>query len=258
MGRWSRQMAERFLDGCIRRPRRTGSSVGCGTGALTRRSWPRNARPRSRSRPSILRRTSSPAARAAVPDPQGALRARGEARSAAGWRAATIDVVGLGAGAQFRSGPAGGAASSAQRVLTAGRRCSASTSGTIRGAGSSSLDCLLEGGGGGRSAGAESRRGHGASPFCDPRHDRCGASSAARASRRRRSSAIDDPNGLSPMFEDLWDPFTLGAGPAPGYCRSLHPEIRARLRERLEARLGGRGPIAMQARAWAVWGRSPA
>ena len=53
-------------------------------------------------------------------------------------------------------------------------------------------------------------------------------------------------------FEDFWHPFTLGAGPAPGYCKSLHPGLRALLRERLEARLGTAGPIAMQARAWLV------
>ena len=33
-------------------------------------------------------------------------------------------------------------------------------------------------------------------------------------------------------FEDYWHPFTLGAGPAPGYCVNLEPEARQRLRER--------------------------
>lgn len=58
-----------------------------------------------------------------------------------------------------------------------------------------------------------------------------------------------------PDFEDYWRPFTLGAGPAPGYCGSLPAEHRAALRQRLEARLGT-GPIALEARAWAVDCRS--
>ena len=58
-------------------------------------------------------------------------------------------------------------------------------------------------------------------------------------------------------FADFWTPFTLGAGPAPGYCASLDPERRAALRDALEARLGSGGPIAMRARAWAAHGRAP-
>jgi SAM-dependent methyltransferase len=55
-------------------------------------------------------------------------------------------------------------------------------------------------------------------------------------------------------FDDYWRPFTLGAGPAPGYCASLAPEKRERLRELLRERLPTRedGSIALGARAWAV------
>ena len=28
-------------------------------------------------------------------------------------------------------------------------------------------------------------------------------------------------------LDDFWTPFTLGAGPAPGYCVNLEPEARA-------------------------------
>lgn len=52
-------------------------------------------------------------------------------------------------------------------------------------------------------------------------------------------------------FEDYWQPFTLGAGPAPGYCASLPEEKRAALKERLRQELGD-GPIAFTARAWGV------
>ncbi len=55
-------------------------------------------------------------------------------------------------------------------------------------------------------------------------------------------------------FDDFWRPFTLGAGPAPGYCTSLDPEARQVLKETLHARLPRRedGSIPLKARAWAV------
>jgi ubiquinone/menaquinone biosynthesis C-methylase UbiE len=55
-------------------------------------------------------------------------------------------------------------------------------------------------------------------------------------------------------FEDYWHPFTLGAGPAPGYCVSLAPEARQRLMEKLRHSLPRRddGSIPLRARAWAM------
>ena len=55
-------------------------------------------------------------------------------------------------------------------------------------------------------------------------------------------------------FEDYWHPFTLGAGPAPGYCMSLAPEDRERLKERLSETLprNDDGSIPLEAKAWAV------
>lgn len=55
-------------------------------------------------------------------------------------------------------------------------------------------------------------------------------------------------------FDDYWRPFTLGAGPAPGYCASLAPEARQRLQERLHDSLprGADGSIHLTARAWAI------
>jgi hypothetical protein len=71
------------------------------------------------------------------------------------------------------------------------------------------------------------------------------------------STAIEVPT-LFRDFDDFWRPFTLGAGPAPGYCMSLPPPARQRLRDRLQAELrpGDDGAIAMRARAWAVKARS--
>jgi SAM-dependent methyltransferase len=55
-------------------------------------------------------------------------------------------------------------------------------------------------------------------------------------------------------FEDFWHPFTLGAGPAPGYCASLDGEAPLRLKERLQGSLprGADGSIPLKARAWAL------
>lgn len=55
-------------------------------------------------------------------------------------------------------------------------------------------------------------------------------------------------------FDDYWRPFTLGAGPAPGYCANLDPERRERLRGALERALPRQpdGTIVLSSRAWAV------
>jgi SAM-dependent methyltransferase len=61
-------------------------------------------------------------------------------------------------------------------------------------------------------------------------------------------------------FDDLWTPFLGGAGPAPGYVRSLSAPAREALRDRLRAAVAPdpEGPIRLTARAWAVRGRRPA
>lgn len=56
-----------------------------------------------------------------------------------------------------------------------------------------------------------------------------------------------------PTFEDWWEPFTLGVGPAGGYAASLDPERQARLRELCRTRLPG-VPLVITARAWAARG----
>ncbi|OHV77271.1 class I SAM-dependent methyltransferase [Rhizobium sp. LCM 4573] len=55
-----------------------------------------------------------------------------------------------------------------------------------------------------------------------------------------------------PDFEAFWQPFTLGTGPAPGYCVSLPDDHRAALKARLADTLGVDGPIRLVARAWAA------
>lgn len=57
-------------------------------------------------------------------------------------------------------------------------------------------------------------------------------------------------------FEEYWQPFLGGQGPAPAYAMSLAEEQRAALRSRLKAALPAAvgGGISLRARAWAVRG----
>ena len=58
-----------------------------------------------------------------------------------------------------------------------------------------------------------------------------------------------------PTFEDWWEPYTLGVGPAGAYVAGLDPELREQLRERCQDRLPA-PPFALSARAWATRGRT--
>ena len=59
-----------------------------------------------------------------------------------------------------------------------------------------------------------------------------------------------------PTFEDWWDPFTLGVGPAGSYLAGLDEERQAAVRERCRAEVGD-GPFSLPAFVWAVCGVSP-
>jgi SAM-dependent methyltransferase len=67
--------------------------------------------------------------------------------------------------------------------------------------------------------------------------------------------AIDVPTPFQ-NFDDYWQPFLGGQGPAPAYAMSLDEPARARLREGLKAALPiqADGSIMLTARAWAVRG----
>lgn len=56
-------------------------------------------------------------------------------------------------------------------------------------------------------------------------------------------------------FDDYWQPFLTGTGPAGAYCVSLDGERQAALRAECFRRLGEpSGPFTLSARAWAVRG----
>jgi len=71
--------------------------------------------------------------------------------------------------------------------------------------------------------------------------------------------AIDVPTRFRD-FDDYWEPFLGGVGPAPGYILALGDERRVALRELVRSRLpvAADGSISLTARAWAARGTTPA
>jgi SAM-dependent methyltransferase len=65
--------------------------------------------------------------------------------------------------------------------------------------------------------------------------------------------AIDIPTPFV-NFDDYWQPFLGGQGPAPAYAMSLDEMARARLRDRIRERMpaAANGSISLTARAWAA------
>jgi SAM-dependent methyltransferase len=64
---------------------------------------------------------------------------------------------------------------------------------------------------------------------------------------------IDIPTSFAD-FDDYWQPFLGGQGPAPAYAMSLDETARARLRDRIRERVPTKadGSISLIARAWAT------
>jgi SAM-dependent methyltransferase len=64
---------------------------------------------------------------------------------------------------------------------------------------------------------------------------------------------IDIPTPFA-NFDDFWQPFLGGQGPAPAYAMSLDETARVRLRDRIRERLpvAANGSISLTARAWAA------
>jgi len=79
---------------------------------------------------------------------------------------------------------------------------------------------------------------------------------AAQVDVASRAIEIDTVFG---DFDDYWQPFLGGQGPAPAYVASLAEAERSELRERLRRRLpsAADGSIPLVARAWAARGRKP-
>ena len=59
-------------------------------------------------------------------------------------------------------------------------------------------------------------------------------------------------------FDELWNSFQLGVGPAGQFCASLDPEARDAVRDEYRRRVGDpQGSFSLAAEAWALRGRVP-
>jgi SAM-dependent methyltransferase len=88
-------------------------------------------------------------------------------------------------------------------------------------------------------------------PLCRP--DALVSLFSSAGLKRAEVKPIDVATRFS-SFDDYWQPFLGGQGPAPAYAMSLDETARARLRDRIRERLPieANGSILLNARAWAT------
>jgi ubiquinone/menaquinone biosynthesis C-methylase UbiE len=242
MGRWSRRIATDFVD-WLEPPREADwLEIGCGTGALTAavlaKSGPRTILATDQSGGFIAH------ARDTIDDP----RARFEVADARNLPAddASVDVVTSGLVLNFVPDRVA-ALREMQRVLKPGGLVSFYVW-DYPGGGMGFISAFWQ-----------------AARAIDPKTEQLNEKSRFPFCTREGLAAICAEAGLpapdvatieiETLFSDLeafWTPFTLGAGPAPGYCMSLPEDDRQRLKSSLAERFGAEGPISLTARAWAV------
>jgi len=88
-------------------------------------------------------------------------------------------------------------------------------------------------------------------PLCRP--EALEALFASSGMEEVEARPIDIPTPFA-NFDDYWQPFLGGQGPAPAYAMSLDETARGRLRDRIRERLpiAANGSISLTARAWAI------
>lgn len=242
MGRWSRQMAARFLDWLAPPRDADWLEIGCGTGALTETVLAAGA-PRS-----VLATDQSADfvshAQSAIDD----ARVRFEAADARSLPVedASVDVVTSAIALNFVPDMTV-ALAEMQRVLRPGGLLSFYVW-DYPGGGVGMIDVFWKAAAEMDPEAAdldEARR----FPFCTAEGlaelcDDAGVPAPQIAGLEITTAFAD--------FEAFWQPFTLGAGPAPAYCVGLPPDRRQALKARLAETLGSEGPLRLTARAWAV------
>jgi len=244
MGRWSRQIAPRFLDWLDVPVGLDWLEVGCGTGALSGAILV-HGNPKS-----LLAIDSSEgflaAARASVPDKRAVFEV-GDAQALA-LDAASLDAVVSALVLNF--------VPDKQKMLAEMKRVTR-VGGSVGfyvwdypGGGVAFMRAFWKAAAALDPAAAdlaENRR----FPYCTP--DGLTALAADAGLTTIACTPIDVATVFKD-FDDLWHPFTLGAGPAPGYCVSLAPDAQERLKQKLQDSLPyrGDGSIHLTARAWAI------
>ncbi|MCK7613737.1 class I SAM-dependent methyltransferase [Roseibium sediminicola] len=242
MGRWSRMVATRFLDWLDAPNDADWLELGCGTGALTsailRKCAPKSLVATDASQDFVAH------ARRTIADPRASFQAAAAEKLPAD--DGSFDVVTSGLVLNFVRGRAAGLAEM-KRVLRPGGLLSFYVW-DYPGGGVGFIDAFWKAA---ASLEPKAKELDEASrfPFCT-RDGLAGLCAEA---------GIDNPDIFQVEvvtefadFEAFWHPFTLGAGPAPGYCESLSEDRRSALKSRLKEQLGHNSPISLMARAWAV------
>lgn len=247
MGRWSRRLAPKFLAWVDAAPNRDWVEIGCGTGALT----------------SFILADADPASIVAVDSSEGFIE---HARGAITDPRVRFEI----ADAQELPLPAGSADIAASGLalnfVPDRHRALAEIRRVLRPAGRLGFYVWDYPGGGigfiaafwkaaaalglGRVGPNEGQR----FPFCTP--DGLTALCREAVLQEIEVTAIELQAEFSD-FDAFWQPFMLGAGPAPAFCIGLPEVDRMRLRAQLLHDLGS-GPISLPARAWAVKARRDA
>lgn len=241
MGRWSRALAERFVDWLGEAPGLDWIDVGCGTGALTASVLDRCA-PRT-----ITGIDPSPAfvahAQERVADARASFDVGSAERLPFDW--AAVDVVASALAYNFVPDRAA-ALAEFRRVLRPGGDL-AFYVWDYPGGGVGFIDAFWKSAAELDDAAATLDEA-GRFAFCND----CALAGELLCAGFGdvRVEAIEVPTRFAD-FESFWHPFTLGAGPAPGYLSHLDEAATDRLRDRLRERVGD-GPIELTARAWAV------
>jgi len=248
MGRWSRLVARRFLDWLDPAPDRRWLDIGCGTGVLS------TAILECCAPESLIGVDPSEAfvahARATTDDPRATF-VPGSA-DATGLDDGSVDVVVSGLVLNFVP-DLGGALGEALRVARPG--------GTVAGYVWDYADGMQLLRGFWDAAVAldpEARALDEGARFPVAAPEPLGEAFRAAGLTAVEVRAIEVPTVFAD-FDDLWNPFLRGTGPAPGYVASLTGAARTSLRDRLRQSLvhDTDGSIALAARAWAVRGERP-
>jgi SAM-dependent methyltransferase len=98
-------------------------------------------------------------------------------------------------------------------------------------------------------------------PAIDDESERPGAGDGQLVELLEAAGLVEVEQGILPIevehpsFDEWWQPFTLGIGPAGTYLRGLDEEHQGELRERSRRRLPTE-PFVVSARAWAARGRA--
>lgn len=243
MGRWSRQVARRYVDWLEPPQGADWLEVGCGTGALTsavhERCAPRSVLSIDQSADFVAHSAVATADKRARFERADALALPAEA--------ASVDVVTSGLVFNFIADrPA--ALAEMQRVLRPGGLLSFYVW-DYPGGGMGFINAFWKAAVVLDPDVAELGEGR-RFPFCT--HDGLVALCEDAGLADVSAVALE----IETRFEDIdayWHPFTLGSGPAPGYCASLDEGHRNRLKAQLATQLGD-SDICLVARAWAVQG----